>query len=354
MKKVLILILGILLFFIGYINIKAWFQDQSAPVVSFTSDTAVVINGEVKDFVEFYDETELAETSIDDVAQLEDGEHEVCAYAIDTSKNQTKECQIMNIIHYDQNLHYDYKNINLEELMQSILTGYDAEDDSVSITYENLITSQKYEYNSDLFMTAASTIKLPLNMIYYDLIEDGEYQEDSLLYYSSSMQEAGAGYTASEYAVNSYIPLSYLLHQSIVYSDNTAANVLIQELGFQNFRSMTASYVAQEYPEIFYTDNLVNGKLLAACLKQLYEHADHYETLLNDMKDAMPNDYFNTYLQNVDIAHKYGSYNGYEHDAGIVFANQPFLLVVMSNQAYDAQELISEIALALYEYQMFH
>lgn len=53
-----------------------------------------------------------------------------------------------------------------------------------------------------------------------------------------------------------------------------------------------------------------------------------------------------------EIAHKYGSYNGYVHDNGIVYTPSPYLIGVFTNSVSEAQNIISEINMLFLQYTL--
>lgn len=255
----------------------------------------------------------------------------------------------VNFIMLSQDNEVVNTNTKLLELMNELMETYNLNEDNFAISYENLVTNETYEFNADTLMVGASTVKVPINMMYYDFAFD--VNETSLLYEEQDYEEGG-GSTSINYAVNDYVPLSYLMEQSIVYSDNTAINIMLDGIGVSTFKEYYANFTKAYYDASFYNENLTSAELLHAVSVQLYENSEVYEELLNDMLVAMPNQYMKMLLEDVDIAHKYGIYDEYEHDFGIVYANQPFSLSILTRDVEDAQDIIAIITYALYEYQM--
>lgn len=79
------------------------------------------------------------------------------------------------------------------------------------------------------------------------------------------------------------------------------------------------------------------------CAAYLYQHQNEYPDALRYLEAAQPGEYFRTYLPGVTIAQKYGLRDGYNHNAGIVFADTPFVLSVYSYQA-GGNEMIGRLA----------
>lgn len=158
---------------------------------------------------------------------------------------------------------------------------------------------------------AASTIKVPLNMLYYDRFAQGTLSANQTIVLASSDIEEGAGRTTSDYAVGSSIPISYLQEQSIVNSDNTATNCLIKGLGgFSTFRSLLPQYSDVSLPSSFYSQNVITMNYMMDVMESLYQNQDHYAGLISLMKQASAGEYLQSSTRQFEIAQKYGLFGG--------------------------------------------
>lgn len=80
---------------------------------------------------------------------------------------------------------------NLKILIDSEASKYGLTDNNFSFFYYNIDDKKYYFYNEDAYFTAASTIKVPIAMYYYDEINSGNLSSDSKLLYASGCYEAG-------------------------------------------------------------------------------------------------------------------------------------------------------------------
>ena len=80
---------------------------------------------------------------------------------------------------------------NLKILIDSEAEKYDLTDSNFSFFYYNIDDKKYYFYNEDAYFTAASTIKVPIAMYYYDEINSGNLSSDSGLLYASGCYEVG-------------------------------------------------------------------------------------------------------------------------------------------------------------------
>ena len=211
----------------------------------------------------------------------------------------------------------------IKTLITEIKTANNLTADNFAFFYYNPQTQKYYFDNQDKYFKGASTVKVPVAMIYYDKIRNGDLTEKSTLQYTSDDYEAGGGTTASTYNVGNYIPISFLLEQSIINSDNTAVNILIDGIGYRKSRELMAKYSDEEFIDDFYTSNLTKASFGFDIINHIYQNQENYQELIGYMKQSSFGEYLKKYITEYDVAHKYGSYAGNVHDYGIVFADRP-------------------------------
>ena len=131
--------------------------------------------------------------------------------------------------------------------------------------------------NDTVFMPAASTFKLPLNMYYYELERDGEIASNAII--PSAKLEG----------VESR--LSDIHRASLVDSDNDTALAMLYNLGeFPDYkRIMRDAYFhmpKDRIEAIYYADNYYCTNMMMDALKYLYENRDRFEEMIGYMKQA--------------------------------------------------------------------
>ena len=241
---------------------------------------------------------------------------------------------------------------DLKLLIDSETTKYGFNENNFAFFYYNIDDKKYYFYNEDSYFTAASTIKVPVAMYYYDEINSGTYTTDSKLLYDEGDYEAGGGTTASVYSAGDYVPLGFLLEQAIINSDNTAVNILIGNLGYSNMKRKITKYSDEVVPEDFYSNNIISCGYAYDVINYLYEHQDSYQKLIEDMKKSSMGMYLKQYITDYDVAHKYGSYSGYVHDYGIVFGEKTYLVGIFTKNITDSDEVIAQISLDILNYTL--
>lgn len=83
---------------------------------------------------------------------------------------------------------------DLKILIESEMTKYGFNENNFAFFYYNIDDKKYYFYNEDSYFTAASTIKVPIAMYYYDEINAGNLNTDSKILYAKDCYEAGRWY----------------------------------------------------------------------------------------------------------------------------------------------------------------
>ena len=232
---------------------------------------------------------------------------------------------------------------NIENLINEMRIKNNLNENNFFFFYYNIEEKKYYFYNENKYFTAASTIKVPIAMLYYDKINEGELSLSDTLLYNSNDYEPGDGSTAADYSVGDRIPISYLVEQTIVNSDNIALNILVHSIGYQKCKEELTKYSDVDIPEEFYTSNIANVSYFYDVLQYLYQNAEKYSQLIEYMKISSGGGYLKANLPQYEVAHKYGSYNGYVHDYGIIYGQNTYLIGVFTNGISNASDLIAKI-----------
>ena len=185
--------------------------------------------------------------------------------------------------------------------------------------------------------TAASTFKLPLNLYYYELQNEGKISGDTVL------TEGGATLDRCHYL-------------SLVESNNELSIALLYRIGdFRTYKETMRRYFTMTDDEIdpkYYQDNYYCTRMMMDALKYLYAHADEFPEMLDYMEQSLPRDayFLHDLADEVTIAHKYGSFEGAENDTGIFYTEQPFLLAVYTQSV--GERIVALAADLAYDYNL--
>lgn len=218
--------------------------------------------------------------------------------------------------------------------------------------FKSLVTGQSIGIHDRDSYIAASTTKLPMNLLLYRRVAAGDIDLSRKLTYLQEDFEAGTGIIQSspygtEYTVRETARLS------IVYSDNCGINMIIRLLGIENIRK----YMQELGGTIYYGSGCPSCPYdLALYAEELYhfyqQEPDIAGLLVGDLQKTQWNDRINKLLpEDIKVAHKIGNYTGVCNDVGIVFASEPYVLAVMSDgvDAEAASGVIAQLSKIIYD-----
>lgn len=220
----------------------------------------------------------------------------------------------------------------------------------IAIHFESFEYDIIYEYNSEDYFIAASTYKLPIAMLCYEKIYNGEMSLNDYMLFSERHLENG-GYIESSYYLGSYISVATLLYALIVYSDNSAGHMLYEKLGGWNaYKEQAKKYTTQELDYKYYsTSNYSNAKYMGEVLNYLYNNSYMFETLIAHMQIAQPNSFFNLH-NHESVAQKYGQYGRALHSVGLANGSSPYSIVVFTRLGINGEEVLADINDIYYNY----
>lgn len=336
--------------------IQIFTMDQSAPLISFMEKPYLVSQQyDVNKLVKVQD---MSNFTVEITTEMVEDQHiEICAYAEDEFRNSAQECKLYDLIIDEDFAMYDLQSCTPDELVVQYLKHHGLREDTISFFYQNTVNDVAYVYNETALFTGASTIKVPLAMLYTDMIHEGKLSYQTQLGFIEEAIEAGGGRTVFDYDVGMSISVDYLLQQSVLNSDNTATNILLMNYNrFTKdlFRMDYAAFYPKRYPAAFYSDNLISAELMLNVMRSLYANSETYALILHDMLEAEPNAYFKELINDIEIAHKYGLYGNVEHDMGILYTPEPILLGVFTKDIVHSKKVIAELARLMELYAYVH
>lgn len=250
----------------------------------------------------------------------------------------------------------------------------------VAIAVKHLKTGESFEHNADAVMPTASLIKFPIMIAAYDAVEKGKLKLDDMIELKKDDQVPGSGILTSHFSPGAKISLRDAIHLMIVYSDNTATNLVLDKLGIPTTNELMASLECPEtqiHSKVFRRDTSIapersrkyglgsttardmvklageiyNKKLVSedACKKML----DHLFAC--DDKQKVPR----KLPRGTRVAHKTGSVNLTRTDAGIMETpGGPIAFCILTNNNQDQRWtddnegdlFCAEIGSAVYQY----
>ena len=229
---------------------------------------------------------------------------------------------------------YEFPQTTLEQAMADFRAEHGLNETNFAVSYENTVTGETYHYNEQTYFTGGSIYKLPLMMLYRDRILAGEFTEQSVF----------NGWTFAE-----------MEQQILVHSNNEMGLYLLRSYpSFRSYRTALASYsglVPETLPAAYWSDNNFCTDFFLRVLEYFYAHSeDTYSTERDYLLQAQPGEYLKGQVSEYDIAQKYGWYNGAVNGVGVVYAPEPYLVAVFTQDVYDGAGVVSAANRLLCDY----
>lgn len=226
------------------------------------------------------------------------------------------------------------------------------------IFFKDLTSGKTFGINEDLPVPAASTVKVPVVLYAADLTSQGKLSwNERLTYYSDRDWRGGAGslqFTAKD---GDSFSIRELAEKAIVESDNVAWKMLERRLGRDNIAGfMRALGGTVVYPG---GQNISTARDMATYMEAALNFARSNaegEKLMYDLSHTIWNTGLNRFIgDKVEVGHKEGDITGVADDVGIIYADRPYILSIMSKGHDDVElgfEYIGRISQIVYDYQV--
>jgi len=263
----------------------------------------------------------------------------------------------------------------LQDELRRIIASSGAD---VAVAYRTLDGKTELLLDGDTPFHAASTMKVPVMIELFRQAGSGTLSLDEPLPVRNQFKSIvdGSPYTLSEgddsdsevyAAVGKTMTLRKLCELMITVSSNFAANLLIERLGVDNIRGTVTSLGADgmqvlrgvEDQKAF--DKGLNNTTTARGLMVLLDTLAHGRAVGLDadkeMIGILERQKFNDAIpagvpSGTVIAHKTGNITRIHHDAAVVFATRPYVLVLLVRGIDDQKKsaaLMGELSRAVYE-----
>lgn len=268
--------------------------------------------------------------------------------ALNTENIYEKESVIINQKKAARQISFLNRSSRLNDLKIKIDSTIGINKNNVAIAYYDINTGDSIKINENISFLAASTVKVPINMLLYDMVYKGEINENEKLTYTDGDYEEGAGILQGQ-DLSQPLSIIDLSRYSIIYSDNIAINMIIDRVGIENRFAYLESILNHN---VDHNENYTTADDSLKILKRLYENPDnnpYYENLINLMKNTVYHDRIDKLIPQQIVAHKIGDYNEYVNDIGIVYTKNPYIIVILTKNIPNANELIGQISKIIYD-----
>lgn len=220
----------------------------------------------------------------------------------------------------------------INKIIDEINNYYNQSNNYFSFAYKDIYTGFTVTYNDKQGIYAASTIKAPADIYIYEMAGLGKANLDEILTYTGNYYVGGTGIIKNN-KVNTKYSVRDLLNYSIVYSDNIAHNMLMDKYGrvnmlnfWQNLGTSSIFVANNNWGNVSARDGII---YMDELYKFYLENDKYGEEVMGIFLDAKTK--FISSSNNYKIANKSGWSGTAIHDASIVFANNPYIVVALSN-----------------------
>ncbi len=225
---------------------------------------------------------------------------------------------------------------------------------SFSFVVWNLKDDSIYGLKQDKVMPAASLVKLPVMVAYFRQVEAGKLSPLVGYTLASNDKVNGAGLLVNQPAGTIWTN-DKLVNLMGKYSDNTAYNIIKQRVGPIAINQIIKDLkMEQTNLEEYETSPLDIARLFKAVFDEGIINQDNRKKFFDSLTDTAFEERIPSGIpENIKVAHKVGTEVRTFSDAGIIFADPPFILVIMSNNAAQdkTEKLMADFAAMVYEFE---
>lgn len=247
----------------------------------------------------------------------------------------------------------------------------------VAIAFRTLDGKVEWFYHADKAFHAASTMKVPVLIELFRQVKEEKARLDEELVVSNEfhsivdgsvyhLEEADDSETDLYKAEGQNRTLEELCEKMVTVSSNLATNLLIERLGVENIRATVRALGADGMKVLrgvedgkAYEKGLNNTTTARGLLMLLESIARGQAVDANSSKQMvtiLERQQFNEGIPaglpaGTRVAHKTGEITKIHHDAGVVYAKRPFVLVVLVRGIEDKKQsavLIADVTRLLY------
>lgn len=215
--------------------------------------------------------------------------------------------------------------------------------------------------NGDKTFESASLVKLAILVELARRFETGECKPEDTLVFEERFRVGGSGHLQKEPAGGKY-RLDKLAEWTITESDNVATDMLFEYLKLDTLepamralgmKQMTVQRTIFAFEEIDRgRDNLISADDLANLYGKIArKELPRSEWMLDILHKTHRHDLLQAKLpKDLKVAHKSGELTGFLHDGGILYADPPYILVVLTQaEKNDSERFLRGLSGAVFE-----
>ena len=219
--------------------------------------------------------------------------------------------------------------------------------------YELKDKNQYGLYQEEKFL-AASLMKLPVMICFYQEVEKGNLNPETKYVLKESDKVLGAGILQSKSSGSTYT-YRQLIEFMGQYSDNTAFKVMRRILGDEKIQQTIDELgMGKTSLKEFETTPADIGLLFQKVYQGKIINSNNRSEFLNFLTKTAYEDWLPKGVpEKIQVAHKIGKDLGTFSDGGIVFADKPYIIIIMSKDAreIEANEVLPKISSLVWDFE---
>ncbi len=232
------------------------------------------------------------------------------------------------------NSNVDINNLpdTIKNRINEINNYYDQSNNYFAFSYKDLYTGFTVSYNANQNIFSASSIKAPKDIYIYEMASQGKIDLDEQLTYTSNYYNTGSGLLKNK-QLNTKYNIRTLLQYSTVDSDNAAHNMLMDRYGRENILNFWKNKGTTAIFTLPTNWGVTNAHDATIYMEELYKFYLSNEKYGNEIMQNFLNSYpkFIKGKNNYEIASKSGWAGSVLHEMTIVFADNPYIVIGLSN-----------------------
>ncbi len=304
-KRNLTIIFILIFIFVCIVVIKAFYYGKK---VDHYEEFFTVIASKEEEYTVVYDDQEMDSETLKKMAASE----------------------LINCI----NSKVDENNLpdGIKNIVNEINNYYNQSYDYFAFLYRDIYTGFTVSYNQNQNIFTASTIKGPTDLYIYEMASQGKIDLDEKLTYTGGYYNTGSGVLKNK-SLNTKYDVRTLLQYSTVESDNAAHNMLMDKYGRSN---MLNFWKEKGTTAIFTANNnwgVTNAHDASIYMQELYKFyvndGEYGEAVMKNFMNAHHK--FISGKNKYIVANKSGWSGTAIHDVSIIFADNPYIVVALSN-----------------------
>lgn len=232
--------------------------------------------------------------------------------------------------------------------LDALLSNPPVPDANVAFYYEDMAGTRSYSFNGDVPTYSASLIKLPYALALLYAAEGRDMGFDEIFTFTGTEDTFGSGEIKNAPIGSTYTFLE-LIEYSLRVSDNVAFGQLREKHGMRIYFDFARSIGADSLCE--WDGWVLTARDGAKVLRSAYNYIEGNHRYSAEIKDAMVRSTHTVMLcpglSGKEVARKYGWDDRAYHDMGIVYDDQPYILVFLSDMVSGSAEVngyISSVA----------